>query len=160
ALYIYSPYLLFDAVGRGTLTEVVSLAVLPWVLWAMIRVADAIDREDNDGPGQAIEGRSMLRPYRFALKTLLKIDIPSLLQLGVFIGLLALFIPLHNVVTLHGGLLMIFVGLALLWQSQRRGRLFITFIAAGLMAGLMSVFFLAPALLEGNDVKIRAVTEA
>jgi|GEM_PF-992797 len=160
ALYLYSPYLLFDAVGRGTLTEVVSLAVLPWVLWAMMRVANTINMQGEDGRGTENDGRSMLRPYRVSLKNLFKIYFRFLSQLGVFTGLLALFIPLHNVVTLHGGLLMGFVGLALLWQSPRRGRLLIVFLAAGIMAALMSVFFLVPALLEGNDVKIRAVTEA
>jgi len=136
ALYVYSPYLLFDAVGRGSLTEVVALAVLPWVLWAMLRMSGYIGAS-HERTRQALS-----------------------LQVWIFIGLLALFIPLHNVVTLHGGLLMIFVGLALLMQSPQRGRLFLIFLAAGMMAGLMSVFFLAPALLEGNAVKIRAVTEA
>ncbi len=36
--YLYSPYLLYDAVSRGTITEVAGLAVLPFVLYTLARL--------------------------------------------------------------------------------------------------------------------------
>jgi hypothetical protein len=36
--YLYAPYILFDAVSRGTITEIASLALLPYVFFALTRL--------------------------------------------------------------------------------------------------------------------------
>lgn len=44
--YVYAPYMLFDNVGRGTITEAAALFWLPWVLWAFGRAAQQGRRRD------------------------------------------------------------------------------------------------------------------
>lgn len=36
--YLYAPYVLFDAISRGTITELVALSCLPWVVLAIYRL--------------------------------------------------------------------------------------------------------------------------
>lgn len=37
--YVYAPYFLFNTVSRGTITEAAALALLPYALWALTRLA-------------------------------------------------------------------------------------------------------------------------
>ena len=46
AAYLYAPYLLFDAVTRGTSSELAGLALLPWALWGFSRLAWYGQRRD------------------------------------------------------------------------------------------------------------------
>lgn len=121
AAFVYAPYTLFDAVGRGTVSEYMSLAVLPFVLWAMKRLIDRGGRAD------------------FALTA----------------GSTALFILIHNVITLHGAALIGVYGL-LLMAFKPRGALKLM-LALGLAAG-MTAFFWLPALSETGYVKLDAIT--
>lgn len=46
AAYLYAPYSLFDSVARGTVSEYASLALLPYLLWAIKRLVDQGRRRD------------------------------------------------------------------------------------------------------------------
>ncbi len=123
--YVYAPYLLFDTVTRGTNTEVLALAVLPWVMWALRRLAYRRRRAD------------------------------FLLAVTVF----AVFIPLHNVVTLHAGLLLV-PYCAFLWlTSPVRARTFVLLMLAALLAVALTAFFWWPALAEVGSVRIDRVAD-
>jgi len=124
AAYVYAPYLLYNAVTRGTITEVAALAILPWGLWAFTRLAQT-------------GGRTA-----FALAVLTY----------------SLFIPLHNIVTVHGTLLL--AAYCLLLVMQARGwRTFGSLLLAGIFALALTAFFWLPALAETGFVRIEAITE-
>lgn len=124
AAYVYAPYLLFDVVTRGTSSEVLALAVLPWVMWGLRRLVCRRRRVD------------------------------FLLAVATF----AAFIPLHNVVTLQAGLLLVPYG-AFLWLSHpARTRTFVLLMLAALLAVGLTVFFWWPALAEVGHVHVNQAT--
>lgn len=124
AAYLYAPYTLYDAVARGTVAELASLAGLPWVLWALARLAQ--------------HGH----PRDFALTALS----------------FALFIPLHNVITLHSAALI--GGYTLLLIGLHGDRLHVLLrLGLGLgVGGLLAAFFWMPAILETRYIKLEAIT--
>jgi len=124
--YLYAPYLLFDAVTRGTITEVAGLALLPHVLASLTMLARGVG----------------LRSWALATLTF------------------ALFVPLHNIVTLHGSLLIGAYSLFLVAQSEARLRLLIALASVGAIGLAMSAFFWLPSLAEAQFVKIEAISEA
>jgi hypothetical protein len=124
--YLYAPYLLYDAVSRGTITEVAALAILPYVMAALKRLAD--------------------KPDRFSFFA------------SVFSY--ALFVPMHNIVTVHGSLLIAPYALLLIWQSSNRPKTFGMLLGAGILGLGMTCFFWLPALAEASYVKINSITEA
>lgn len=124
--YLYSPYLLYDAVSRGTITEVAALAILPYVMAALKLLAD--------------------KPGRFSF-------FASVLSYAVFV-------PMHNIVTVHGSLLIAPYALLLVWQSRNRLKTFGMLLSAGLLGLGISCFFWLPALAESPFVKINSITEA
>lgn len=127
--YLYAPYTLFDAVGRGTISELASLAVLPWILWALWRLA--LYRTRRDFVAVAV--------------------------------LYALFVPLHNVITLHASVL---IGIYTLFLWGYSGSLKpglpvrpALLTAGALVLGMaLSAFFWLPAITETGYVKIDAIT--
>lgn len=133
AAYLYAPYFLFDAVRRGTLTEVAALALLPAVLWAFGRLGRISSGEKP--------GRDTASAWVWAA------------------GIFALFIPLHNIVTLLGMFLLL-PYCALCWlTSARKIRTFFALLSAGSFGVLMTAFFWMPALGETGFVKINAIAD-
>lgn len=123
--YVYAPYMLFDTVARGTITEVAALALLPVVLWALARLARTAQATD------------------FALAVINY----------------ALFILMHNIITVHGSIL-IAAFCAWLWlTSDRRWRTFGVLLLAGVSAVLVTTFFWLPALTETHFTRIEGVTQ-
>jgi hypothetical protein len=122
--YLYSPYLLYDAVSRGTITEVAGLAVLPFVLYALTRLARA----------------------------------PSLSSFSLAVISYSIFIPLHNIITLHGSLLIFVYGLFLVVASTRPLRTTALLASTGLLSVGMTGFFWLPALGETQWIKLPAIT--
>ena len=123
AAYVYAPYLLFNTVTRGTSSELAALALLPWVMWALTRLAFYGQRLD------------------FVLAVLT----------------FALFIPMHNIITLQGGLLLLAYCTFLWLSSRQKIRVFTQLLSAGLLAVMMTTFFWLPALAETGYTKINAV---
>ncbi len=125
AATVYAPYLLYNAVTRGTITEVAALAVLPWVLWAFTRLAKSGGR----------------------------------IAFGLAVLSYTLFIPLHNIVTVHGTLMLAAYCLLLVIQHHSL-RAFWQLALAGFFALALTAFFWLPALAETGFVRIEAITEA
>ena len=124
--YLYAPYMLYDAVSRGTITEVAALAMLPIVLWALTLLA------------------RHPRWWTFALATLTYI----------------VFIPLHNIVTLHGSLLIGAYSLLLITQSSTKRTVLLHLLGVAIFGLLLTCFFWLPALGETQYVKINQVTDS
>jgi hypothetical protein len=123
ASFVYAPYLLFSAVGRGTLTEVTGWVMLVWAMWALTRLAQRGTRTT------------------FLIATLIY----------------ALFIIVHNIVTLQGTLLIVLY-CAFLWlSSDHKRRVFAHLLSAGLLAVLLTTFFWLPALAETDYSKINSI---
>jgi len=122
--YLYSPYLLYDAVSRGTITEVAGLAVLPFVLYALTRLARA----------------------------------PSLSSFSLVVMGYSIFIPLHNIITLHGSLLIFVYALFLVVVSARPFRTIALLVFTGLLSVGITAFFWLPALGETQWIKLPAIT--
>lgn len=125
AAYLYAPYILYDAVSRGTITEVAALAVLPWVL--------------------------------FTLKRL--VDYPSAKAFAAATLCYAVFIPLHNIVTLHGSLLIVAYSLLLVAQNKKRFSSLLRLGTVGIVGLGLTAFFWLPALAETSLVRINAITD-
>lgn len=125
AAYVYSPYLLFDLITRGTSSELAGLVLLPWVMWGFTRLALYGQRRDF---------------------------------LAAFLTF-ALFIPMHNLVTLHGTM-MLAGYCAFLWlSSNQKIRVFSQLLIAATLAVVMTAFFWLPALGETDTTKINLVAE-
>jgi len=122
--YLYAPYLLYNAVSRGTITEVAALALLPWVIWAVTRLRDH----------------------------------PSLGSVLIAIVAYALFIPMHNIVTLHGSLLLAMYGLLLIGQSRIRLHTTLALGVVAVMSLALTAFFWLPALAETELIKLPLIT--
>lgn len=122
--YLYAPYLLYDAISRGTITEVAALAMLPWVLAALTRLAQQ----------------------------------PSARRFALALLSYTLLIPLHNIVTLHGSLLIAAYCLFLVLKSPARRPTLIRLVSVGVFSLAITAFFWLPALAETSRVKINAVT--
>jgi len=125
AAYLYAPYSLFDAVGRGTVSEYASLAALPFVWWTLKRLADTGRRLDFVGSVAAF----------------------------------ALFVPIHNVITLHGALVTGLYALLLAGTSPQRVRTLIRLGGALALGMGLTAFFWLPALTETRFVKLDAITD-
>lgn len=125
AAYVYSPYVLFDSVTRGTSTEFAGMAFLPFALWAFTRLASYGRRID------------------LILATLTY----------------ALFILLHNVMTLYGSLLLVMYSGFLFITAENKKAAFLQMLLAGIFAVLMTAFFWWPALAETDFVKINGVAK-
>lgn len=125
AAYLYAPYTLFDAVGRGTVSEYASLALLPWVWWMLKRLADSGRRIDFAGAVIAF----------------------------------ALFVPMHNVIALHGAVITGVYALMLAWASPMRLKTLFKLGAALALGMGMTAFFWLPALTETRYVKLDAITD-
>lgn len=125
--FAYAPYILFDTITRGTLTEVAALACLPHVMAQF----------------SALSKYPSLRRWVWATATF------------------TLFIPIHNIVTVHGTLLLGGYALFLVWHAPRahRRNTFLALLMSGIMGILLSAFFWVPALLETAQVQINAVTQ-
>jgi len=124
--YIYAPYMLFDAVARGTLIEYAGLAGLPFILWGLTRLAQN----------------------------------PSLHR-ALWVSIIyAFFIPLHNIVTVHGSYLLAFFGLILLIKSPQKVRMVATGTLVAIIGVSLTAYFWMPALGETDQVKINAITES
>ncbi len=126
AAYGYAPYLLYDLLWRGTVAELASLALLPWVLWTLTRLSRSGSRRDA-----------------------------ALIALS-----LALFMPMHNVITLHSAVLIGLYALllALTAPDARLARLLRMGGALAVGAGAVAFFWL-PAVTETGLVKLEAITE-
>jgi hypothetical protein len=122
--YVYSPYLLYDAVSRGTITEVAGLAMLPLVLYALTRLAR--------------------RPSSYSL-------LLSVISYSIFI-------PLHNIVTLHGSILIAVYALLLSVTSAKPLRTLISLAWVGMLGVGLTAFFWLPALGETGWIKLPAIT--
>lgn len=122
--YAAAPYTLYDVLWRGTTSEIASLAVLPWVMAAMHRLAV------NPSRG------------RFAAVALW----------------VAVFMPMHNVITLHAAALLAAFGVVLALQAQDKFRTLIRLGIAGLIGAALCAFFWLPAIRETGLVKIDGVT--
>lgn len=72
--------------------------------------------------------------------------------------LFAIFIPLHNVVTLHSAILIAFYALMLIGLSRTRWHTFWQLFLVGILGVLLTSFFWLPALTETDQVKINVVT--
>lgn len=121
--FIYSPYLVFDATTRGTITEVFALALLPHVITEFTYLA----QKNN---------------WNTVISTAL-----------VF----ALFIPIHNIVTLHGILLLVFYCLYLSWNATKKMQVFFKLLLAGVIAIGLTCFFWLPALGETNYIRLNDI---
>lgn len=71
-----------------------------------------------------------------------------------------LFMPMHNVITLHGAVLLAAFGILLALQSPDKLRTLIRIGLAGVIGALLCAFFWLPAIAETNLVKIDGVTAA
>lgn len=71
----------------------------------------------------------------------------------------ALFIPMHNIVTLQGTLMLLVYCLLLVWIAPRKRRAFSQLLLAGGLAVMMTAFFWLPALGETDYTKIQGVTQ-
>lgn len=72
---------------------------------------------------------------------------------------LALFIPLHTLITLHGAVLLALYCLFLSWRATDRRTVFTRLILAGAAALLLTAFYWLPALLETDAIKLDLITE-
>jgi hypothetical protein len=124
--YLYSPYLLYDAVSRGTITEVAGLAMLPLVLYALTRLARK----------------------------------PSASSFFLATISYSMFIPLHNIVTLHGSILIAAYALLLSATSSKPLRALISLAWVGMLGVGLTAFFWLPALGETGWIKLPAITAA
>lgn len=124
--YLYSPYLLYDAVSRGTITEVAGLALLPVVLYALTRLAKR----------------------------------PSVANFLIAAAAYAAFIPLHNIVTLHGSLLIAAYAMVIAFTSVRPFRTMALLACVGILSIGLTAFFWLPALGETSWIKLPAITAA
>jgi glutamine cyclotransferase len=70
----------------------------------------------------------------------------------------ALFIPMHNVITLHSATLLLIYAVFLVWRSPARRRTFVQLAAVFILALGLTMFFWLPALAETDYVKINAIT--
>jgi hypothetical protein len=73
---------------------------------------------------------------------------------------LALFIPMHNVITLHGAVLLAIYAAFLWWKSDSRRRTFVQLALAFALGFGLTAFFWLPALTETGYVKINEITAA
>lgn len=124
--YLYSPYLLYDAVSRGTITEVAGLALLPLVLYALTRLAK----------------KPSAYSFLFAAISY------------------SIFIPLHNIVTLHGSVLIAAYALLLSATSVKPLRTLISLAWVGVLGVGITASFWLPALGETQWIKLPAITAA
>lgn len=124
AAYAAAPYTLYDVLWRGTVSEIASLAVLPWLMSAMHALAQRPSR------------------WRFAL-------------VAVWV---ALFMPMHNVITLHGAALLAAFGVLLAFTHPDRWRTLWRIGLAGALGAALCAFFWMPAITETGLVKIDGVT--
>lgn len=123
--YVYSPYMLFDTVTRGTTSELAALALLPYALWAFGRLAR--------NPGR----------------------ITFLLAVTSY----AIFMLMHNIMTVYGSLLLIAFSLYLVAVAKQRVRTFGLLFAAGVIALGLTAFYWLPALAEKDAVRIDGVMQ-
>lgn len=72
----------------------------------------------------------------------------------------ALFMPMHNVITLHGAALLAAFGILLALGTRDKLRTLIRLGAAGVIGALMVAFFWMPAITQTELVKIDGVTAA
>lgn len=124
--YLYAPYLLYDAVSRGTITEVAGLAALPFVLWSLTLLARR----------------------------------PSALRFALAAVCFSLFIPLHNIVTLHGAWLIAAYALLLVVLSATPTKTLFALLGVGVLCVGITAFFWLPALGETAWIKLPAITAA
>lgn len=124
--YVYAPYLLYDAVSRGTITEVAALAVLPFVLVSLALLAKK----------------------------------PTALRWFLATLSLVAFVPMHNIVTLHGAALIASYSLWLIATSRTPFKGFIAIAAVGIIGVGGTAFFWLPALGETNWIKLPFITAA
>jgi hypothetical protein len=122
--YAAAPYTAYDVLWRGTVSEIASLALLPWVMAAMHALATRPTRG------------------RFALVAIS----------------VALFMPMHNVITLHSAALLAAFGLLLAATSPERVRTLFRIGVAGALGAALCAFFWLPAITETSLVKIDGVT--
>lgn len=126
AAYTYAPYMIFDAVTRGTISELAGLVVLPWAMWGFTRLTFFGQRRD----------------------------------FLAAVSLFAIFITMHNIVTLQGTLFLI-VYCAALWGASRwQPAAFVRLLSAGVLAVLMTAFFWLPALAEARFTRIEGVAQS
>ncbi len=85
---------------------------------------------------------------------------PTRWRFAIVAGLVALFMPMHNVITLHAAVLLAAFGVLLALQSDDKARTLIRLGLAGVIGALMVSFFWLPAIRETNLVKIDGVTAA
>lgn len=122
--YLYAPYTLYDLIWRGTVSEMASLALFPWVLWALYRLAERQRRID----------------WMVAL------------------ALYTVFIPMHNVITLHGSALIGIYTLFLLTRKKWAFGVLLRLGSALVLPLFITAFFTLPALTETRYVKLDAIT--
>ncbi len=122
--YLYAPYTLYDLIWRGTVSEMASLALFPWVLWALYRLTEHGRRSDWI----------------------------------IAIALYAAFIPMHNVITLHGSALIGIYALFLLTRKKWALGVLLQLGSALVLPLLITAFFTLPALTETRYVKLDAIT--
>ena len=148
ALYLFYPYHLYDLFVRGALPEFVALLWLPLLLWMTWRLVEqALRREGR--PGAALRSPLRTHPVRFALTAL------------VWSGL----ILTHNLTALMAALalllyILVLLLLYILRRSRRRWPPLFLLLGPLLLAGLMSAFYVVPALLELPNVGLGSGPES
>ncbi len=125
AAYVYAPFVLFDALSRGAAPEMAALAVLPWVMVGLTRLAWHGRRRD------------------FVIASLS----------------MALFIPLHTLITLHGTVMLGVYALFLWRRSDDRKGTARRLILAFALSWLMTAFYWLPALTETAAIKLNLIVD-
>ena len=85
---------------------------------------------------------------------------PTRWRFAAVAGWVALFMPMHNVITLHGAVLLAAFGVLLALESHDKPRTLIRLGMAGVVGAALCAFFWLPAITETGLVKIDGVTAA
>lgn len=72
---------------------------------------------------------------------------------------LALFMPLHTIITLHGSALLTVYCIFLIWQAHNRRDTCLRLLLAGVLALLLTAFYWLPALLESDAIKLGLISQ-
>ena len=126
AAYVYAPFVLFDALSRGAAPEMAALAMLPWAMAGLTRLAWYGRRRD-----WLIASLSM-----------------------------ALFIPLHTLITLHGTVMLGVYALFLWQRADDKKRTARRLMLAFALPWLMTAFYWLLALTETAAIKIDLIVDS
>lgn len=154
ALYVIvaagGAYLLGRTWGGGTVGVVAAAAYV----YAPYLIYDVLWR----GTTSETAALALLPWVLWAVKT--QSDHPSRRTFLAVILSLALFIPMHNVTTVHGGALIGLYSLYVVLTARDRRLAFVRVFGALALGALLATFYWYPAIRETPNIKIDAVTAA